>query len=192
MRQDPDIIMVGEIRDKETAATAIDAALTGHLVFSTLHTNSAAGAIPRLIDLGVNPKVIGPAVNLALAQRLVRTLCQKCKKGLPLNPREEKIVKTIVDSLRAKGRVVPEELKLFKGVGCNECHKSGYTGRIGIFEGILIDEAVERVIVENPSEYDIARAAAPQGLLTMREDGILKVLEGKTSFEELERVVDLE
>lgn len=191
LRQDPDIIMVGEIRDDETAATAIDSALTGHLVFSTLHTNNAAGAIPRLIDLHVNPKVIGPALTLALAQRLLRKLCTECKKAASPDERETVIIERIRKGISDRGLTPPPLGQVYKPVGCDKCHE-GYKGRIGIFEGIKMDETVERTTISgNPGEREIFAAAKPQKLLTMSEDGIGKVLSGTTSLEELERVVDL-
>src|SRR3989344_1638611 len=131
LRQDPDIIMVGEIRDAETAKTAVDAALTGHLVFSTLHTNNAAGAIPRLIDLEVNPKVIGPAVNIALAQRLIRKLCLKCKKKDAPNDTEKRSVQKILDDIKTRNIEVPAFSSIWRAVGCEACNE-GYKGRIGI------------------------------------------------------------
>jgi type IV pilus assembly protein PilB len=191
LRQDPDIIMVGEIRDKETAKTAIDAALTGHLVFSTLHTNNAAGVFPRLIDLGVNPKVISSAVTLSLAQRLVRKLCQFCKKEIPLanHPSEAKIRNVLSNMRGEKIQEIPE--KIYQAVGCDKCGETGYKGRIGVFEGILTNEKIDRVIREIPSEREIEEASRDQGIYSMKEDGIIKVFKGITSIEELERVVDI-
>ena len=191
LRQDPDIIMVGEIRDAETAKTAVDAALTGHLVFSTLHTNNAAGAIPRLIDLEVNPKVIGPAVNIALAQRLIRKLCLKCKKKDAPNDTEKRSVQKILDDIKTRNIEVPAFSSIWRAVGCEACNE-GYKGRIGIFEGVMIDEKVEEVITKDPSEYDIFRASEHQKILTMSQDGIVKVITGVTSLEELARVVSLD
>jgi type IV pilus assembly protein PilB len=191
LRQDPDVIMVGEIRDEETAEIAINASLTGHLVFSTLHTNNAAGAFPRLIDLGINPKVMTSAITMAMAQRLVRKLCAKCRKESPISPEKSKIIKQIIDSL-PKDQGYTGELKNFEAVGCAECNNTGYKGRIGIYEAVKTDEAVENIILDNPSEREIRKAARPQGILTMSQDGIVKVLTGITSLDELERVVDLE
>jgi type IV pilus assembly protein PilB len=191
LRQDPDVIMVGEIRDNETAEVAVNASLTGHLVLSTLHTNNAAGAFPRLIDLGVNPKVISSALTVSIAQRLVRKLCDKCKKEVPLEGEN----KTLVDSILSKVtdpaylEGVQKE-KIYQPVGCDHCHE-GFKGRIGIFEAILVDNAIEKTVINNPSERDIRDAAKPQNQLTLAEDGILKVLSGITSLDELERVVDL-
>lgn len=194
LRQDPDIIMVGEIRDSETARTAIQAALTGHLVFSTLHTNNAAGTIPRLIDLEVEPKIIGSALTLALAQRLVRILCPACKKGRSLTEEEKKTTQTIIEkapeALRSDiGQA--EGVLVYDPVGCPECGGSGFKGRTGVFEGIKMSKEIEETTTTNPGERDVRRASRVQNLLTMREHGLSKVLSGITSFSELARVVDL-
>ncbi|MEK7535970.1 MAG: GspE/PulE family protein, partial [Patescibacteria group bacterium] len=191
MRQDPDIIMIGEIRDNETATTAVDAALTGHLVFSTLHTNNAAGTIPRLIDLGVNTKVLGPALNVAMAQRLVRMLCNACKKEREIKDNEQEIIEKKIISLKEIGieRELPS--KLFGPVGCKVCNGIGYKGRIGIFEIVLVDNSLEEVIESAGGESDVWKVARTQKIPNMSEDGIMKVLDGITTIEELERVVDL-
>lgn len=192
LRQDPDVIMVGEIRDKETAKTAIHAALTGHLVLSTLHTNNAAGAIPRLIDLAVNNKIISSALTVAIAQRLIRKICEECKTERTPTTDEKNIIASIVARMPdAYKKTVPKTYSIFGGKKCAACHSTGYKGRIGVFEAILMDEAIERTTIANPSEREIKKAAKPQGLLTMQEDGILKVLNGVTSLEELSRVVEL-
>jgi type IV pilus assembly protein PilB len=193
LRQDPDVIMVGEIRDQEVAETAINASLTGHLVFSTLHTNSAAGSFPRLIDLGVNPKIIGSAINIVLAQRLVRKLCTTCRVTTPLADKRkifaERVVQGIVDRTLAPD-VLPENV--YEKGSCPACNGTGYKGRIGLYEGIRMTETIEELITRNPSEREIASAARSQGLLTMEEDGVLKVLAGVTAFDELDRVIDIE
>jgi type IV pilus assembly protein PilB len=189
LRQDPDVIMVGEIRDQETAQTSIDAALTGHLVFSTLHTNNAAGAIPRLIGLGVNPKIIGGALNVALAQRLIRVLCTVCKKEEKQNEDERSLINEVVGGI--VGRHVENHGKIWKPVGCVHCNNTGFKGQIGLYEGILLDNAVENLLETNPSDREIKKAARPQGILDMREDGIIKVLAGTTALDELYRVVDM-
>lgn len=191
VRQDPDIIMVGEIRDNESAAIAVNSALTGHLVFSTLHTNDAAGTFPRLIDLGINPKVITSAISIAIAQRLVRKLCPTCRKETMLEGKEKETVARIVSTIHTVDKI-PQTEKHFLPVSCPACNNTGYKGRIGIFEAILTDPAIEEVVNMNPSEREIKKAALPQGLLDMTQDGVLKVLEGITSIEELRRVVDLE
>jgi type II secretory ATPase GspE/PulE/Tfp pilus assembly ATPase PilB-like protein len=192
LRQDPDVIMVGEIRDSETASVAINAALTGHLVLSTLHTNNAAGAFPRLLDLGVNSKVISSALNLSIAQRLVRKLCDKCKDEIKLEGETQKKVMEIVSKIDDKSYLEGIQTdKMWVSIGCEECHGIGFKGRIGIYEAILIDDKIEKAVIANPSERDIREAAKDQHLLTMVEDGILKVLSGMTSLEELDRVIDL-
>ncbi|MFA6273219.1 MAG: GspE/PulE family protein [Candidatus Paceibacterota bacterium] len=191
LRQDPDVIMVGEIRDNETADIAINASLTGHLVFSTLHTNDAAGAYPRLIDIGINPKIIGSAVTLTMAQRLVRRLCPVCKKKAPPKDTDKKMIEKILKTL-PPGESAPKDWQTFEPTSCAKCNHTGYKGRIGIFEGIKTNEAIEKLISENPSDREIRKIAKPQGLLTMQQDGIIKVLEGMTSLDELVRVVDLE
>jgi type II secretory ATPase GspE/PulE/Tfp pilus assembly ATPase PilB-like protein len=191
LRQDPDIIMVGEIRDNETAQIAINSALTGHLVFSTLHTNDAAGSFPRLIDLGVNPKVISSAISIALAQRLVRKLCPLCKKEVTLEGSDKEIVEKILSTVVDKTQIPENKKSIWKSVGCDKCNNSGYKGRTGIYEGILITEEIDKVIEYSTSEKEIAKTAAPQGILNMSQDGIIKVLNGMTSLDELERVISL-
>ncbi len=192
LRQDPDIIMVGEIRDSDTASTAINAALTGHLVFSTLHTNSAAGAFPRLIDLKINPKIISSAINVAMAQRLLRKLCQNCKKEIVPSENDKKtidmIVKSIADTTYMTG--IQTE-KIWASVGCEKCNGTGYKGRIAITEAILANKAVEEVVTNNPSDREIKKAALPQNILDMKQDGILKILKGVSTLDELSRVIDL-
>ncbi len=194
LRQDPDIIMVGEIRDDEVATTAINAALTGHLVFSTLHTNDAAGSFPRLIDLGVSEKVLSSAINVALAQRLVRTLCQACKQERPADERERKIIDRYLGGLVDQS-LVPQNrtaVPIPSPAGCEKCGGRGYKGRIGIFEAIFMDRKIEESLRTKPSEREIFAVARPQGVPSMVEDGILKILRGVTSFDELRRVVDIE
>lgn len=193
LRQDPDVIMVGEIRDEETAEIAVNSALTGHLVFSTLHTNNAAGTFPRLIDMGVNPKVITSAINIAIAQRLVRTLCPKCKIERELTAEEKTLVTSELEKIKDveyKSGVQVE--KTWDAKGCSECDQSGYIGRTGVFEAVLANENIEKIVLENPSEHEIRKAAEEQNIPTMKQDGILKVLSGITSFSELSRVIDLE
>ncbi|MFA6324714.1 MAG: GspE/PulE family protein [Candidatus Paceibacterota bacterium] len=198
LRQDPDVVMVGEIRDSETARIGVEAALTGHMVFSTLHTNNAAGVIPRLIDLNVNPKILVSALSLSIAQRLVRKLCTFCKKETVPNDEESKTIKMIMDNIKEEGKsltnynINPDApIKIFSPIGCEKCNMLGYTGRIGIFEAIRTDEAIEKIIPENPSEREIKKVAATQGILSLRQDGIVKILNGITSFEEVKGVVDL-
>ena len=195
LRQDPDIIMIGEIRDGETAKIAVNAALTGHLVFSSLHTNNAAGTISRLIDLGVNPKVLSSALNISLAQRLVRKLCEHCKVSMEPTEKEKVFFGKMIEKIQKKN---PEENislgKIWKAndIGCEHCNASGYKGRIGLYEAILMTNDLEDVLVENPSERELLKITENQGILTLKEDGIAKVLKGITSLEELARVVEIE
>jgi type IV pilus assembly protein PilB len=198
LRQDPDVVMVGEIRDDETAKIAVESALTGHMVFSTLHTNNAAGVIPRLIDLEVNPKIMVSALSLSIAQRLVRKLCNICKKEKVPNEEEISIIKTILTSIKEEGKDLSkykldenQEIKIFEPVGCEKCNMTGYKGRMGIFEAIKTDEEIEKIIPTNPSEREIKKVAKKQGILSMRQDGIVKVLNQITSLEEVKSVVDL-
>ena len=192
VRQDPDVIMIGEIRDGETAKIAINASLTGHMVFSTLHTNTAAGTIPRLIDLGVTPKIIGSSLTVALAQRLARKLCLSCRKEDAPNAREKKIIDEVATVIKKKTGAVVQTEKIYRSVGCDKCNGTGYRGRIGIFEAILMDAQIEKLLDGIPSEREVREAAKKQETLTMREDGIEKILSGITSFDEVERTVDLE
>ena len=191
VRQDPDIIMVGEIRDNETASMAIDSALTGHLVFSTLHTNDAAGTFPRLIDLGVNPKVLTSAIRITMAQRLVRKLCVFCKKEITLDGSIKKDIEDTLSSIEDKSEIPQNVDKMWVSVGCEKCHNTGYKGRIGIYEAIRTNGVIETAIENNPSEREIWNATKGQGILTMKQDGVLKVLSGTTSFEELQRVISI-
>jgi type IV pilus assembly protein PilB len=193
LRQDPDVIMVGEIRDTETAAIAINSALTGHLVFSTLHTNSAAGAFPRLIDLKVNPKIISSAVNITMAQRLIRKLCLSCRQERVMDEKEKELVKKIIEGITDKTYIEGVQMeKVWESKGCEKCHNTGYKGRVAICEAILTTKEVTEAIVSNPSDRDIKKAALPQNILDMRQDGTLKVLKGVSTFDELSRVIDLE
>lgn len=193
LRQDPDVIMVGEIRDEETANIAINAALTGHLVFSTLHTNNAAGTFPRLIDLGVDPKIIISALSLAIAQRLVRKLCPHCKQEIPLEGQAKMKVDEILAGITDGSYIKDlQTSSTWKALGCEQCNNIGYKGRIGVFEAIRSDESLEELLKTNPSEREIRKATKNQNILSMAEDGVIKVLKGMTSYEELERVVELE
>jgi type IV pilus assembly protein PilB len=198
LRQDPDVIMVGEIRDPETAKTAVESALTGHLVFSTLHTNNAAGVIPRLIDLDVNPKTLVSALSLSIAQRLIRKLCVNCKKEKIADEKEEILIKKILGEIKSNNKDVSnftiEEngpFKIYEPVGCEKCNKTGYAGQMGIFEAIHNDALIEKIIPENPSEREIKKIAMGQKTLNMKEDGIIKVLKGITSLGEVGGAVDL-
>ena len=197
LRQDPDVIMVGEIRDSETAKIAVESALTGHLVFSTLHTNNAAGVIPRLIDLDVNPKILVSALSLSIAQRLIRKLCVSCKKEIEQTDEQKKVIKMVIDNAIAHNKnlndhgVDLDNIKLFGPTGCQECNNTGYKGRMGLFEAIHNDANIEKLIPQNPSEREIKETASMQGYLDMREDGIVKIIKGITSYEEVASVVDL-
>jgi len=191
LRQDPDVMMVGEIRDSETAEIAIHSALTGHLVFSTLHTNNAAGAFPRLIDLGVNPKVMSSAINIVIAQRLVRRLCPHCKIEIDI-PEERKAVieETFFNTPHNDLSSIPSHI--YTAAGCDKCGDSGYKGRIGVFEAVRTDESVAKALEEKPSSREIQKVARSQEIWTLQEDGINKILKGITSLDELDRVIDIE
>ncbi|MFA7193643.1 MAG: GspE/PulE family protein [Candidatus Paceibacterota bacterium] len=191
LRQDPDVIMVGEIRDLETAETAVHAALTGHLVFSTLHTNNAAGTFTRLIDLGVNPKILTSAISMAIAQRLVRRLCDGCKEEKVLEGENLTLMKQVYESIKEKEVAWAEKTFTAKVGGCEKCNQTGYKGRIGVFEAVLSDQKVEEALESNPSEREIKEAAEHQGIMDMAQDGVTKILKGYTDLEELRRVVDL-
>jgi type II secretory ATPase GspE/PulE/Tfp pilus assembly ATPase PilB-like protein len=193
LRQDPDVIMVGEIRDPEVASTAVNAALTGHLVFSTLHTNNAAGTFPRIIDLDVAPEIIGAALSVSMAQRLTRRLCTQCRVSKPMTKDEQTLVNKILKDIPRPDDLPNNRDTLWHPAesGCDACQGTGYKGRIAIMEAVLVDTAVEEAVRNNPSEADIWRVAKPQGIRRMAEDGIVKALEGITSLEELGRVVDL-
>jgi general secretion pathway protein E/type IV pilus assembly protein PilB len=182
LRQDPDIIMIGEIRDFETAEIAIRASLTGHLVFSTLHTNDAAGAVTRLLDMGVEPFLVASSLEAVVAQRLVRRLCQTCRR--PSTP-DHALLKGAgfpVDRLAAES--------IYDGVGCEKCRSTGFRGRMGIYEVLQITEGIEPLILQRSSSNSIKQKAVAEGMLTLREDGWSKVLEGQTTVEEVLRVTE--
>ena len=180
LRQDPDVIMVGEIRDRETAVMAIQSALTGHLVFSTLHTNDAASAVTRLLDLGIEPYLLASSLVGVLAQRLVRRNCPDCSR--PLDDPEEALERLGVDPLDWHGAT------LMHGVGCDRCRRTGYRGRLGIFELMMIDEPARRGITARATASELKQIAAARGMTTLRDDGVDKVLTGQTSVEEVLRV----
>jgi type IV pilus assembly protein PilB len=190
VRQDPDMIMVGEIRDAETAETAIQAALTGHMVISTLHTNNAAGAIPRLLHLKVNPALIAPALNAVIGQRLVRKLCEHCKEEYaPAQETIDKIKELLSQIPKADALEIPTDVKaLYRSRGCAKCNFIGYNGRIGIYEIFTMTPDIEKIILGDTSASQMMEAARKDGMITMREDGILKALNGVTSLEEVRRV----
>ena len=199
LRQDPDIVMVGEIRDSETASIAVNASLTGHMVFSTLHTNSAAGVIPRLLDLGVSPQILAAALSVSLAQRLVRKVCQNCKDTVEPTEEERRTIRNILSRASENGKPIHEyglsvdqPINLVRGRGCEVCNGTGYKGRVGLFEAIITDDLIEDLLNKKPSEQEVRKVAEKQGLLNMAEDGIVKVLDGTTTLEEVRKVVDLD
>ncbi len=184
LRSDPDVVMVGEVRDGETAKISIEAALTGHLVLSTLHTNDAPSAITRLNEMGVEPFLVGSAVSAVLAQRLARKLCPQCCELY--SPSEEEML---------KARVAPDLIArsdgaaFYRKVGCPRCNQSGYRGRIGVFQLMTMTEEIERLAVTKASREEVERAAYATGMRTLWDDGLAKVAQGLTSIEELARVV---
>ena len=191
VRQDPDIILVGEVRDAETADIALQAALTGHLVLSTIHTNDAAGAISRLIDLGVRSQTIAPTINMIMAQRLVRRLCPRCKVM-------KKIDKDNLDKIRGALALLKDEVDISKldvdtEIGypgkCKECNESGYKDRIGVFEAFGMSRGMENLILESPSISAVRDLAIAEGMVTMLQDAYLKLIDGVTSLEEIRRVL---
>lgn len=190
MRQDPDVILVGEIRDGETAKIAVQAALTGHLVFSTLHTNDAAGTIARMASLGAETTNLGPAINVVVAQRLVRKICEKCSVMEKPTPEEMEKIKKSVSSIAEKADLPPLDfsLKIPKAKGCKYCNNTGYKGRVGIFESFPMDDEMEKFILKNPSIASLREKAIEKGMVTMGQDGIIKVLKKMTTIEEVERV----
>jgi type II secretion system protein E len=181
LRQDPDVIMVGEIRDHETAEIAIHSALTGHLVFSTLHTNDAAGAVTRLLEMGIEPFLVASSVEGVLAQRLVRRICPDCKEAYEVPQRT-------VASLVELDEEAPETFVLYRGRGCDRCKRTGYRGRIGLFELLLVDDSLKDLILARASSGEIKEAAIRNGMWTLRQDGWSKALAGLTTLEEVERV----
>jgi len=194
-RQDPDIIMVGEIRDEETAELAVHAALTGHLVFSTLHTNNASDVIPRLIDMGIKPFLLSPSLAMALSQRLVRVLCPFCKRRVKASAKARKFILETIEQMPAFSRKkikVPEPLYIFEAKGCKKCNFKGYSGRTGIFELIEMTDKLAEIIIRLPVKTKILEEARRQGMISMKEDGVLKVLEGITSIEEIMRAIEEE
>jgi type II secretory ATPase GspE/PulE/Tfp pilus assembly ATPase PilB-like protein len=191
LRQDPDIVMVGEMRDLETAETGCQAALTGHIVLSTLHTNDAAGALPRLLDLGVKPFVLAPAINAVIAQRLVRKICQNCKQEYELPQNLQSRVEMILKSISQKAKVeIPKNLVFYHSTGCDKCQNLGYKGRMGIYEVFTISESIEKLISTGSSTSEIKNQAIAEGMMTMAQDGILKALQGITDVEEVFRVTE--
>jgi type IV pilus assembly protein PilB len=183
LRQDPDIILIGEIRDLETAEIAVSAASTGHLVLSTLHTNDAAGAISRLINIGVPPYLVGSTLLGAVAQRLLGTSCAKCKQRYEAPEEELRFV--FGDSY------ANEKMQLHRGVGCSSCYESGYRGRKSIYEILSVSPAIRRLILDGANEDAIKQKAIEEGMTTLRESAVREVLDGVTTLDELMRVVDV-
>ncbi len=191
VRQDPDVILVGEIRDYETAEIAMHAALTGHLVFSTLHTNDAIGAIPRLIDLGIKPPVIAPAINLLMAQRLLRRVCAKCAKKRPITAAELGKFKKLLADLPPRAEMpekLDDKIQILEPQSCQECH-NGYSGRIAVMELLEIGDEMEELILKSPTEIEIKSAAKKTGFVSMEQDAAIKIIGGITTIEEAERVL---
>ena len=190
VRQDPDTIMVGEIRDSETAELAIHSALTGHLVLSTLHTNNAVGVIPRLVDMGIQKFLISSTLNLALSQRLIRKLCPHCKKEKEANAEETAIIDEAINNLPKEiinDLKITKPYHIFEPQGCPECNNQGYKGRLGIYEVLKMTPAIEETILTNLSEANLQQEAKRQGMTTMRQDAVLKMLQGVTSMNEVLR-----
>ncbi len=191
VRQDPDVILVGEIRDYETAEIAMHAALTGHLVFSTLHTNDAVGAIPRLIDLGVKPPIIAPAINLVIAQRLLRRVCPKCAEKRALTEKELQDFKKIIADLSGRAELknkLNEKSQVLEPRGCQNCH-NGYSGRVAVMELFEVTDEIEKLILKAPAEAELREAALKSGMVTIVQDAVIKILNGNTTIEEVERVL---
>ena len=196
LRQDPNVIMVGEIRDGETAELTIHAALTGHLVLTTLHTNSSIGAIPRLIDMGIEPFLLASSLRVVAAQRLVRRICEKCKKEVPL-PKlvSEEITREIqsisVEDIKKYGLDLSSGMKIYEGSGCDACGKTGYKGRIAIFEALEVDDKIKEIMTEKRgTEKEIEDYSIKNGMINIKQDGMLKVLLGMTTMAEVERVTE--
>jgi type II secretory ATPase GspE/PulE/Tfp pilus assembly ATPase PilB-like protein len=187
LRQDPNIILVGEIRDKETTTLAVQAALTGHLVFSTLHTNNAATAIPRLTDLGAEPFLIASVLAATVGQRILRKICPNCRTSYKASTEIDKNIRNVLGNLLPK-KYENTTIDLYKGKGCNECGETGYFGRVGIFEVILTSPEINKLILKNETAEIIEQQAVKEGLITMIQDGFLKVLAGLTTADEVLRV----
>lgn len=195
LRQDPDIVMVGEIRDLETAEIAIQAALTGHLLLSTIHTNDAAGAIPRFLSMGVAPHLLAPAINAIMGQRLLRRLCEACKQPVTLDEETASAVQVQLSGIpenSGESSVDIGKVTFYGPKGCKQCNESGYKGRVGAYEVLVKDQALEQAILKGSvSEYEMRDIAKIQGMITMTQDGLLKAVDGLTSVEEVKRMVGL-
>ncbi len=190
LRQDPNVVFVGEIRDSETAGIAVNAALTGHLVLSTLHTNDAATALPRLIDMKVEPFLVASTVNVIFAQRLIRKICEMCKASSSISVAE--LARDLPPEVINKNFAGKTEVTIYKGAGCKICHSTGYMGRIGIFEVLVVSPEVKKLITSRADSDVIARKAIEEGMTTMLDDGLEKVLKGLTTIEEVFRVTKVE
>ncbi len=193
VRQDPNVIMVGEIRDEETAALATHAALTGHVVLSTLHTSNSAGVIPRLIDLGVKPYLISPTLSIAISQRLVRKLCPECKKKVKPPKEIRDLILSEIEKFppEVKEKIdVSKPLEVYEPQGCSKCGREGYHERVSLFEILSMTDELARISLKEPSDTEIGKEAKRQGMMTMKQDGILKVLAGITTIEEVLRVAE--
>lgn len=189
VRQDPDIVMLGEIRDQETADMAVHAALTGHIVLSTLHTNDAAGAFPRLIDMGVEPFLITSSVHTVIAQRLARKICPECKEEIEMSKEElEEIMAQVAAMPEESRKELEDHLKFYRGKGCDRCGGKGYQGRLGIFEVLDVSEPVRDLVLQRSSGAAITEQAVKEGMVTMIQDGIVKATRGLTTIEEVWRV----
>ncbi|PSO43238.1 type II secretion system protein E [Candidatus Saccharibacteria bacterium QS_5_54_17] len=205
LRQDPDVVMVGEIRDGETADLAVQAALTGHIVLSTLHTNSAAGVLPRLIDMGIEPFLVSSVINTVIGQRLVRRICDKCARERESTEAENHSIQEVLGSILPESGEASQELKedigyevlpgldqnaytLYQGSGCKDCNGEGYKGRTGIFEVFSITDEMEKILVSGMTSGQVQEQAQKDGMITMRQDGYLKALNGVTTLDEVARV----
>ncbi|MBI4981877.1 MAG: type II/IV secretion system protein, partial [Candidatus Omnitrophica bacterium] len=186
LRHDPDVMMVGEVRDYETAEIAIRSALTGHFVFSTLHTNDAAGAITRLLDMNIEPFLVSSSLECLVAQRLVRVICPKCK--IPLKPEARQEIFSQIKDVEFDSKKV----ELYEGKGCEHCHFTGYRGRSAIHEILVVNEAIREMILSRASSQQIKQKAVSQGMRTLRHNGLQKVFSGETTFTEVVRVTQQE
>ena len=186
LRQDPNIMLVGEIRDSETADLAIQAALTGHEVFSTLHTNTAAGALPRLLDMGMEPFLLASSINAAVGQRILRKICPHCKTAYTPLPEVVENIRKVLGNLMKEGN----QISIYKGAGCADCGNSGYLGRVGIYEVLVVSPKIMRLILDRSSAAEVEKEAVAEGMITLKQDGYMKVIEGVTTLEEVLRVAE--
>ena len=184
LRQDPNVVMVGEIRDEETASIAVNAALTGHKLLSTIHTNDAATTLPRLLDMGIEPFLVASTVNIAIGQRLLRMLCQNCKEPVRITDGEFQALQESIPP-----EVLGDHRDFFKGKGCDACNGSGYKGRMGIYEVLEMNDFIREAVMRNADSGEIKKIAIKNGMTTLLEDGFKKALQGMTTMEELFRVI---